>query len=72
MFIPLSKSTIQVLHNFCSINSNMLFREGRKQRVIESNKTVMAEIELEEDIPWTFKIYDLGELVTMEIGRAHV
>jgi len=65
MSVQLSPATIEVLKNFASINSGLMFREGKKQRTISPTKTVFAEVQLEEDIPSSFGIYDLNNLLAV-------
>ncbi len=65
MSVQLSPATIEVLKNFASINSGLMFREGKKQRTISPTKTVFAEAELEDQIPSSFGIYDLNNLLAV-------
>jgi hypothetical protein len=43
----------------------LMFREGKKQRTISPTKTVFAEVQLDEDIPSSFGIYDLNNLLAV-------
>jgi hypothetical protein len=54
---------LEVLQNFGSINQNIVFRQGRTLRTVSEAKNILANIELEEDIPLDFGIYDAQELV---------
>jgi len=63
MSVQLSPATIEVLENFASINKGLMFREGKRQRTISPSKTVYGDVELEEDIPSSFGIYDLNNLI---------
>lgn len=65
MSVQLSPSTIEVLKNFASINSGLMFREGKRQRTISPTKTVFAEAHLDEEIPSSFGIYDLNNLLAV-------
>lgn len=65
MSVQLSAETIEVLKNFSSINSSLMFREGNKQRTISPTKTVFAEVVLEEKIPSSFGVYDLHNLLAV-------
>jgi len=65
MSVQLSSSTIEVLKNFASINSGLMFREGKRQRTISPTKTVFAEVQLEDEIPSSFGIYDLNNLLAV-------
>jgi len=63
MSVQLSPATIEVLENFASINKGLMFREGKRQRTVSPFKTICADVELEEDIPSSFGIYDLNNLI---------
>jgi len=65
MSVQLSPATLEVLKNFASINSGLMFREGKKQRTISPTKTVFAEALLDEEIPSSFGIYDLNNLLAV-------
>lgn len=65
MSVQLSAGTIEVLKNFASINSSLMFREGTLQRTISPTKTVFSEVHLEEHIPSSFGIYDLHNLLAV-------
>lgn len=65
MSVQLSGSTLEVLKNFSTINTGLLFREGKTQKTISSTKTVFAEAVLDEDIPATFGIYELNNLLAV-------
>lgn len=65
MSVQLSPSTLEVLKNFASINTGLFFREGKTQKTISSSKTVFAEAILEEDLPASFGIYELNNLLAV-------
>ena len=54
-----SDATLDVLKNFSSINSSMLFRSGNTIRTISPQKTIMAKAEVDESFDKDFAIYDL-------------
>lgn len=64
------KSDIEVLENFATINSNMLFREGKEIRTISPAKNVFAVANIEQDIPQKFAIFDLSNFLSvLSIGE---
>ena len=65
MSVQLSSATLEVLKNFATINSGLMFTKGTKQRTISSTKTVFAEAILDEDLPSSFGIYDLNNLLAV-------
>jgi hypothetical protein len=58
-----SDRTIALLHNYSTINSNIVFRPGRKLRTMTETKNIFAETTIEEDIPTVFGLYDLPEFL---------
>ncbi len=65
MSVQLSPSTLEVLKNFAAINTGLLFQPGKKQKTISSSKTIFAEAVLEDEIPSSFGIYDLNNLLAV-------
>lgn len=61
--MQISKSTLEVLKNFASINTNILVREGSDLRTISAGKNIFAVAEVEETFPLEFGIYDLNSLL---------
>jgi len=58
-----SNETLDVLKNFSSINSSMLFREGNVLRTISPQKTIMAKAEVGEAFERDFAIFDLPRFI---------
>lgn len=58
--MKLSENTLNVLKNFSSINSGLVLQKGNVQKTISPEKTILAEVELEDAIPEQFGIYDLN------------
>lgn len=58
-----SKTTIDILKNFTSINQSLLFRQGNVIRTMSVLKNILAEAVIEEEIPKEFAIYDLGQFI---------
>jgi len=61
--MKLSDKTVNILKNFSSINQSILFKEGNKLRTISVMKNILAEAQIDEDIPKTFGIYDLNQFL---------
>ena len=61
--MKLSDKTISVLKNFSSINQSILFKEGSKLRTISVMKNILAEVEVTEEFPKDFGIYDLNQFL---------
>ena len=56
----ISKSTIEVLKNFCSINKSIVIKPGNKVATLSVNKNILAIAEVEEQFDTQISIYDLG------------
>ena len=63
MTMKLSDKTVNILKNFSSINQSILFKEGNKLRTISVMKNILAEAEIDEEIPKDFGIYDLNQFL---------
>jgi len=62
--MKLSQSTLTVLKNFSSINPSISFKEGKVLRTLSAQKTIMAQVEIEDQIPTDFAIYDLNQFLS--------
>lgn len=60
-----SASTISILKNMSSINSNILIEPGNKLRTKAINGNVMAVVDVKETFPLEFPIYNLGEFLSV-------
>ena len=56
----ISKSTIEVLKNFCSINKSIVIKPGNKVSTLSINKNILAIADVEESFDTQISIYDLG------------
>lgn len=56
----LSKSTIELLKNFCSINKSLVINPGNKLSTLSINKNILAYADVEEQFDSQLSIYDLG------------
>jgi len=61
--MKLSDKTRTILKNFTEINQSLSFKEGKKLRTISPMQNVLAEAEIEEEIPSNFAIYDLPQFL---------
>jgi len=55
----LSEKTFNLLKNFSTINQSILFKKGSTLRTMSVMKNILAEADIEEEIPQDFAIYDL-------------
>ena len=56
----LSRPTIEVLKNFCSINKSIVINPGNKLSTLSINKNILAIADVEESFESQMPIYDLG------------
>ena len=61
--LSLSASTLEVLKNFASINSNILVKPGNKLTTVSPVKNVMAEAIVDETFENEFGIWDLNKFL---------
>lgn len=59
----MNTQTLEVLRNFGTINSNLVFREGSTIRTVSDAKNVMAKAEIGESMEKEFGIYDVNEMI---------
>ena len=62
--VILSKKTLDVLKNFSTINSSIVFREGSTVRTISNAENILAKFTGEEVFPTDFAIYDLSQFLS--------
>ena len=62
--VTLSKKTLDVLKNFSTINSSIVFRKGSTVRTISNAENILAKFTGEEVFPTDFAIYDLGQFLS--------
>lgn len=63
--MKLSANFVEVLSNFSTINSGMVFKPGNVLRTMSQNKTILAQAEVEETFEQEFGIYDLNRLLAL-------
>lgn len=62
--VILSKKTLDVLKNFSTINSSIVFRKGSTVRTISNAENILAKFSGEEIFPTDFAIYDLSQFLS--------
>ena len=62
--VILSKKTLDVLKNFSTINSSIVFRKGSTVRTISNAENILAKFTGEENFPADFAIYDLSQFLS--------
>ena len=63
--MKLSNETISVLKNFGAINQGILFKPGKTLKTVSSHKNILAQVDIKEDIPAEFGIYDLNNFLSV-------
>lgn len=63
--MKLSNETLTVLKNFSTINQGIQFKQGKKLTTVSSNKTVLAQANLNDEFPQEFCIYDLNQFLSV-------
>lgn len=63
--MKISNDTLQVLKNFASINTNIVFRPGRQLSTMSTAKNIFAIADIAEDIPRNVAVYDLNSLLAL-------
>ena len=61
--MELNEDTLQILKNFASINSNIVFDEGSTIKTISEAKNILSEATISESFPQKFGVYDLNEFL---------
>ena len=63
--MKLSNDTLSVLRNFGSINQGILFKKGKTLKTVSSHKNILAEVNINEEIPADFGVYDLNNFLSV-------
>ena len=61
--MKVSDRTTNLLKNYANINQSLEFREGNVLKTVSPLNTILASVEIEEDFPQTFSIYELGRFL---------
>lgn len=62
--MKISKSTLDLLKNFSTINTAILVKPGKEICTVNNAKTVVAFANVPEDFPVQFGIYDLNNFIS--------
>jgi hypothetical protein len=63
--MKLSNETLSVLKNFGAINQGIFFRKGKTLKTVSSHKNILAQVDINEDIPADFGVYDLNNFLSV-------
>jgi hypothetical protein len=63
--MKLSNGTLDILKNFASINSNILFKKGNVLKIVSPRRNILAEAVISEEIPTQFGVYDLNNFLSV-------
>ena len=63
--MKLSTETLSVLKNFGAINQGIFFKQGKTLKTVSSHKNILAEVDIKEDIPADFGVYDLNNFLSV-------
>lgn len=61
--MELSKSTLEILRNFATINTNLLFKPGSKLETKSASNDIFAEVTVAEKFDKEAGIYNMNELL---------
>ena len=61
--MKVSDTTINLLRNYANINQSIEFREGKILKTVSPLNTILASVEVEEEFPRTFPIYELNRFL---------
>lgn len=62
--MKLSKTTVDVLKNFSSINNGMVIHQGTRIRTQDNLNKQIAFADIDDTFPQDFAVYDLGEFLS--------
>lgn len=63
--MKISNETLQIIKNYATINTNILFREGNSIATISAGKSIFAKATVPENFPKEVAIYDLNSLLAL-------
>ena len=61
--MKVSERTNNLLKNYANINQSLEFREGKILRTVSPLNTILASVEVDEEFPQTFPIYELNRFL---------
>ena len=62
--VTLSRNTLDVLKNYATINSSIVFKQGSTLRTISNAENILSKFTSEEIFPVDFAIYDLSQFLS--------
>ena len=63
--MKLSKTTLELLKNYATINTNLLVKSGSSLSTVSASKSILAKGTIEENFPQEFAIYDLKQFLSL-------
>lgn len=70
--MQLSKSTVELLKNFSTINGSILVKTGSKLETISATKNILASADVSETFETQFGIYDLNEFLNVATSDSFI
>jgi ABC-type lipoprotein export system ATPase subunit len=64
--MKLSEATVNVLKNFSSINTGLVFKQGNVLRTMSKQQNVLAKATIPESFDQDFTIYDLRSVLVFD------
>ena len=64
MTVTLSRTTLDVLKNYATINSSIVVKQGNTLRTISNAENILSQFTSEEVFPVDFAIYDLSQFLS--------
>ena len=61
--MKVSDRTTNLLKNYANINQSIEFREGKLLKTVSPLNTILTSVEIEEEFPRTFPIYELNRFL---------
>jgi len=62
--MKLSNETFAILKNFGAINPGIHFKKGKTLKTVSSHKNILAQVDITEEIPANFGVYDLNNFLS--------
>ena len=63
--MKLSNETFALLKNFGAINPGIHFKKGKTLKTVSSHKNILAQVDIAEEIPANFGVYDLNNFLSV-------
>lgn len=65
MKFKFNAETLKVLKNFSMINNSIIFNPGNVLKTLSNSNDIFANVEIDQEIPKEFSIYDLNVFLSM-------